>query len=552
LTNSGSVLNQYDIFPVLTLSGVSNTAPYFTTTPSDNDSASTSPTNLGSNVVFTATASSSPGENDDYYLAICQTNSITAGIDTSPTCNGGEWCISDLASSTEEASCTYTAATSSEELAWWAFVCDKYPGFGVGKCSAGSQGTGNMDNNSPFAVNHPPTFTSVITRNDGKDPGSTFVIETTSSDSDSFGGNDRISLYVCLTDAATGGASCDGGGVDEVCIEPDPVGLGSTTPNLMCSFIDTAPTPAGSTTYYAFIFDEHNLGATTNSLSNYWTINNVSPTIGSLILNEDNEIELFLKPSTTTVQLVNSNVDDQNGCADLESATGRIYMSNASGGSNCVADDNDCYHIGVSGCVISGCGGGSDTTAVFTCTADLEYHAIPTDSDDPNNPWKVYNWLGYIYIYDGENYVASTSLGVELGTITGLEVVETDIDFGAGFEVGENTGTDNSTTTIINIGNSPINTDVSGTHMSGNPSGQLDVDNMKWDLTGNFDYAASGTALLLSDKPANIDAPKATTTSYDVKDEIYWGIGIPFGTDASTFTGVNSFIVRPDTNDWPK
>ncbi len=537
--NATNTLDSYDILPELTLAGITNTAPDFSVAPSDNGSASTSPTNYGYDVVFTATADDP--QNDNYYLAICKTNEIVPGNDAPPICTGGEWCISDLASSTIEATCSYTAATSTESLAWYAFVCDKHAGVGVAKCSTSSQGVIGTVNGSPFVINHPPVFTSVSTAVDNQDPGSAFTITTVSSESDIVGGEDTIYFYVCRTNSASF-AGCTGGAADTICSV-----TGTTTDNVSCIYQDVAPTPAGTYVYYAFMFDNHGLAATTNSLSSSYTINNVPPVLGTLVLNNGNDITLNMRGAPDTeVQTVNYSIVDQNGCTDLVSATAVIYMSGVTGGYNCTADYNNCYQISTAACILSDCLGDDDTTATYTCTANFKYFANPTDAS-LGNPWEIYNWLSYMTVYDGVNYVSTTSAPVELLTTQALDVYEDVIDFGNELYVGDDTGDKNSTTTIINAGNCPIDSNVSGTDMIGDPTGTITVNNIEWDLS-NFTYSF-GNDLSTLDQLADIVAPKATTTT-DVYDQIFWGIGIPYGSDASIYTGQNYFSVVLDSDGW--
>jgi len=68
----------------VTYTAASNTAPSITAGPSDGGSSATTPTNVSSNVAFTGTATDT--ESDNYYLAICKTNSITAVNSAAPTC----------------------------------------------------------------------------------------------------------------------------------------------------------------------------------------------------------------------------------------------------------------------------------------------------------------------------------------------------------------------------------------------------------------------------------------------------------------------------------
>lgn len=126
-----------------------NDAPIIDTDPSDGGSSSATPTTIGAAVSFSATALD-PGS-DNYYLAVCKTDAITANNNAAPACGGGNWCVSTSTVSGEAASCDYTTTTSDvASNAWYAFVCDHSSG---SLCSASSQGTG--DTGSTFNINIP-------------------------------------------------------------------------------------------------------------------------------------------------------------------------------------------------------------------------------------------------------------------------------------------------------------------------------------------------------------------------------------------------------------
>lgn len=538
LTNNGSLLNSYSQYPIITLAGNTNPTPYFTIVASDNGSASTSPTNYGESVSFTGTASTS--DEGDYYLAVCKSNSIAAGNDAPPSCTSGSWCVSAAASSTQEASCSYNAADSAESLDWFAFVCDKHPGFSIAKCSTSSQGILGTVNGSPFVINHPPVLSSVSTTDNNKDPGSIFTITTVSSDTDTVNGNDTLSLYVCYSNSASI-AGCAGGVSDTVCSA-----VATSSPNAKCYYSDTAPTPPGSNTYYAFIYDNHGVPATGNSKTNSYTINNTPTSLGTLVLNGSADITLNIKGAgDKAVSAVMSSLTDLNGCQSLIGATAVEYMSNASGGYNCAANDNSCYQIGTGNCVLSNCDNANDMIATYTCTSNFKYYAIPTD-DSSGNPNEQYNWLSYIIVNDGLNYTATTSAGVELITNTALDVSEETIDFGSNLFVGDNTGTDNETTSIYNSGNSPIKNNIFGTDMSGGSS-VIAVNYIKWkDLP--FDYSI-GNSLTNVAMDSGLILPKASSTT-EVSRSLYWGIGIPFGVEPTAYTGTNSFSATLDNSNW--
>ena len=103
---------------------VGNSAPSFTVDPAENPASyGTTPTNVGSNVTFQATGTDQNSE--DYYLAVCTTDAVTAVNSNAPTCDVGTWCVSSAASSGSQASCTYEALVgNAESNAWFAFVCD--------------------------------------------------------------------------------------------------------------------------------------------------------------------------------------------------------------------------------------------------------------------------------------------------------------------------------------------------------------------------------------------------------------------------------------------
>jgi len=115
-----------DPVPVPVDIDITNSPPVITATISDGGSHVDAQTNPGSNVTFTATAADINA--NQYYLAICKTDVITAGDNDVPSCDGGNWSISAATNNAAEATATY-AITGSEGLVnpWYAFVCDKLP-----------------------------------------------------------------------------------------------------------------------------------------------------------------------------------------------------------------------------------------------------------------------------------------------------------------------------------------------------------------------------------------------------------------------------------------
>jgi hypothetical protein len=253
-------------------------------------------------------------------------------------------------------------------------------------------------------------------------------------------------------------------------------------------------------------------------------------------------------PATTTVPVTMAGVSDQNGCADLLSAAGRVYMSLA--GQSCTDNDNDCYSFGPERCDFSDCSGDGDYSADISCLVDFKYFAIPTD-DQPNNPNEIQDWRAYLYVYDNANLETAISGPKDVNTTLAIEVDEPTIPFGSGYSVGDNTGTWNASTTVVNIGNCPLNADLKGTNMTSPISVyQLPVGNIKWRASTGFDYTSTeGASLRTSYDPADLIAPRPTSDAA-VSDKIYWGIGIPMEADAATYTGTNYISAALDRNNW--
>jgi len=151
---------------ITTGGSVQNSAPSFSTGPSDGSSSATTPTNAGSDVTFTAIATDTNTE--QWYLAVCKYGFAKPANNAAPscctdgtltTCTADEkWAIStsSVASGAQQTLTYATSAGSAESNVWYAFACDNAP---TGTCSSASQGA--SDTGSPFIVNHRPVIGTV-------------------------------------------------------------------------------------------------------------------------------------------------------------------------------------------------------------------------------------------------------------------------------------------------------------------------------------------------------------------------------------------------------
>lgn len=497
------------------------------------------PIDEGQSLAITARATDANG--DEWYLVICDGESPPTAADDANCASGTTYGKSSL--TTQGIAATATIATtglSSESYTWYAYACDSSTG--ADKCSEMSNSGTVANSGTPFYVNHAPSFTNVSTTAPGGghgNPGTTFTITTVSSDNDSAGGADTLTLYVCDTNA-TSGIGCETD--HELCHT-----IGGASPDVSCDYNDTIPTVDQEYTYYAFVWDNHEFaGYSGDSQASTYTIDNVTPTISSVSLNGGNLIELALKGSTTNVVALSTDVYDSNGFEDITAgATAVIYLT--SEGNSCSADNNNCYQIATGDCVQSA---GVDATCTYTCTATFEYYADPTDG---SSTWSTDTWSAEITAADEVG--SGSKIGdapVDVKTNTALDVTPGTIAYGP-VPAGDDTGVDNQTTTVTNEGNSPIDNELYGTDMTKVlPDGTIEVGNQHYALI-EFTYDTGDAALKLeaSKDTVDIEATKPTSETPDVSDNILWGIGIPEGKASGSYTGTNTFSVLLDSDNWP-
>jgi hypothetical protein len=334
---------------------VSNTAPDITVAPAEDPiSSPIAPTNVGNSVTFKATATDTNG--DAYRFAVCKTNAITPGGASAPTCTDGNWCISASTTSGQQASCSYSVLSGDAEVNnWYGFVCDVISG---GTCSVADQGTG--DSGSPFYVNHNPSFTQMTAST--ADPGGVITFTSTASDADIDTAADTVHLIVC----SVAGATSNGCTVpaNQLCIST------SVATNPTCDYTLPAVKQSGATSYYSYVYDSHNLGATNNPFpSRTYIVNNVAPAVSNVIVNGAENIQLTA--GSTTAVIVTATVTDANSCQNVSNLKTSLYRSGI-GFSACDAvgemNYNYCYSLQTCTVVGGTCASATDASADYACT----------------------------------------------------------------------------------------------------------------------------------------------------------------------------------------
>lgn len=557
-----------------TIISVNNAAPEFRISPDGSPyeentvtlTASTpaTPINVGSSITFRATGDDQDG--NQYYLAVCKTDSVTPVNNGPPTCGGGAWCVSSLTNDETPASCQYTAlATDPEEAIWYAFVCD----YSVdSKCSLSSQGTG--DSGSPFVVNHRPDFTNLNIPTAPQDPGGTFVFNSTASDSDTYGTTtDDVYLLVCNTIGVTQtttytAPTCSGTQLNRSVASltnPSTTYIADLDPGAGISY------PDGTFTAYGYVYDQHNLLAIAPQ-TDTWTINNVAPTIA---IDSLNTTTLTLTESTTTPLTANVTVTDNNSCIDITSG-GSVVMdffgawtaTHPDCNQSSQSDPDWCYPaiICTENSGINACAGPQDSTAAFTCTANVQYYAEATGIGSQHISD---NWYVFVTATDDNSlFDVDSATNINVNLLVAFSVQDA-INYGA-LDAGQSSAT-NPTLTVTSTGNTKIDTEVGATNQPiATPSNDVLADyamctdyptcSGNYIETTNQEYSLTtfthGTGIVLKDRRnigsypefLSIGVPKTHwTTSLQVgTDDIYWSAHVPAGTPSGTYSGSNTLV----------
>ena len=532
---------------------VGNTVPAFTSSyepHEDPASATSTPTNVGLDVTFKATASDA--NSDDWKLLICSSDSVTG-----TTCDAITFCTSNFASSTAEATCSRTALVGDNETVdWYGFACD------ATACSAESHKT-DADIGPPFHVNHSPAFT--VFADDGpKGPATTITWSTTASDTDS-GGSDTVSLYVCKAADFTGSA-CGGGGT--WCLDlakaSDPT----------CA--TTTPRPDGDYTAYGYVVDNHGFVSVDTAEGNDSspTVNNVSPSITNSsinLLNTDGtagNLTLTSEEAETNDFIVTFIVNDGNSCMttssadEITSAFINVRMSEKAQGACDITgeyDANDCYPddyaswnpVCAASSTVDSCTDNTDTSVGWACTFPLQYHADPTVTGTPK---AAYNWLAAAQATDDD--AANTTLIDGTGTNAMDKFMAYNLDTAsiAYGTVAPDSDSAEQTATVEATGNLGLDENLSGSQLCNDYStcaggDDIAIAQQVYNLSQGAGWG-SGTALSGTPAESELDCSKTTITGTPETKNTYWYLHIPLGQAVDTYTGQNTIEGKVDNENY--
>lgn len=526
---------------------ITNSAPTWAANPSDGSSYLTTPTNVGAAVTFTGTATDANG--NGYWLAVCKTGgTITpSGTGAAPVCTAGNWCISSSASATGVANtCSYTALqTDPMSNNWEAYACDN----NASGSTCSSAYTGTEPTGSPFHVNHPPVIGTVAI---GPSYGSTSSVDpgngTTGvvyfrvgvTDPDSEGTQDTIDMYACdsastfdATTLCSGTTYCSVTGV-------------ATGTNADCNNTTLAPIPTthGSKSVKIFLRDNSSTklkdAGTSNTQS--YSVTDVAPTASAFSFTSGYNP---LNPSAgaSVNQAYTATITDNNGYADVTTASGAIYVSpgTLTGAGACTtASELNCYNA--TSCPLTG---GSGATVTATCGG--AGNLITTWFNiAPSASWKAH--------LNAVSDLGTTSMATE-GTFTvsalaAVGTAESSINYGSLATGGTSAA---MTTTIQNAGNviadALVDGDLMCTDYATCAGSTIARAQQHWSPTsswtwGSSDYALIENASVGTETAGCSNRSIAVTTNHSTytTSPLYWKIQIPSVQATGSYTGRNYFI----------
>lgn len=552
---------------------VLNTPPQWTVDAQELVQSSTStPTNSGSSITWTAKATDSNSES--YYLIICSASTTpTPNAAAAPTCGAGakRWAVSSFTTS----GATSTAATTTTEVVpfleqnhWVAWVCDAVAS--NPRCNSTFK-NGSGARMSPFNVNKRPTFTAFYD-NSPTLPGAVVTFRATSTDTDVVSTADTVRLTVCSTNSFST--------TTDTCTATTIATSSLSASNPTATYTITIPTPDQNYAAYGFIIDNHgheSIGAAQGTDS-VLTVSNATPSItaAQITLNNGGPIVLTTAAGQTTGFPLQFIARDNNSCRNSSSGNEipryvvSVYRSGVGSttcnGSSGAYNANNCYGSRIAtttwnlSCTASttSCTGTSDIDQIFNCTFPLWYIADPTDAGATNTVFFAQNWRAAISAIDDGNATSSfvqSSIGQELNSLLAFALNTLAIPYGQ-LEPGQKTDPLVATTTIEATGNVGMDERLTGKAMCTNFTNAVSCrnsatstisDNNQVFATSSVTYGFATATLgnILSSttqRELELNVKKSTTTSVTAKGRTYWGIKIPSTiTLAGSYTGQNTF-----------
>lgn len=241
-----------------------------------------------------------------------------------------------------------------------------------------------------------------------------------------------------------------------------------------------------------------------------------------------------LTENATTPVSCSTVVTDNDGFTDIDYVQAYLYRSGIGDPSLVTPDGRYNYKVqGNTHCVPSG---GSGNTENYTCNFNIQYYADPTDS---SSPYPSETWVCRMIPVDSGNPGGVSAEVTEMNSLLAINIPSSTLDFGQ-FGVGANSGASNSSVTVQNTGNLPVDFQIS----SGNLCTDYPGCNGNTLLPNYIQYSLSpftyGAGSALGTVPTRIQAnldKAGDSTGGPTATSLFFGISIPSNQGKGTYTG---------------
>lgn len=279
-----------------------------------------------------------------------------------------------------------------------------------------------------------------------------------------------------------------------------------------------------------------------DSSSTSVSVTNATPTVSAVSISPST---ITLTENATTTVTITATITDGNGCSDVFSSgtiVATLYRSGVAATSSCTADTNNCYRSITLSDVTTSCTGGTDTSGNASGTAQIWYYAEATDA---SSTYPSENWVAWVKATDFATASSTSSSTAELNSLYALNVTAS-INYGT-LAANADTGSSNQVATTTNTGNYKIDAEFSGTNMTDGGSLSISASQQKYG-TSSVTYASLSYSLSTSPTQRDLNLVKATTSTTPSATSTYWGLAIPAGQAAASYTGTNTFTAVYSAN----
>jgi hypothetical protein len=167
----------------------------------------------------------------------------------------------------------------------------------------------------------------------------------------------------------------------------------------------------------------------------------------------------------------------------------------------------------------------------------VQYFAQATDA---SSSFSGQSWMATVIFKTTDNTTATAdAAGVQLNTLLGLGLSTTSINYGS-LSASSTSGSNDQIVTSTNAGNSSTSLQLYALSTLTSGSNSIPTSSQAYS-TSTFTYAGTSTALSGSAATVSGFLLTSPTSTNSVSQPTFWGVAVPNGQSAGTYTGTNVF-----------